>query len=367
MPGNPEDHLAPYAVRSADARGRRHEEPNDPLRGPFQVDRRRIVESTAFRRLEGKTQVFAPSRHDHFRTRLTHTLEAVQIARTLASALAANETLAEAITLAHDLGHPPFGHAGEAALNQAMGGDFNHNAHSLRVVDYLEHPFPPFRGLNLTLETLAGLGAHQTRYDAPAQCNAENGTSVEAQIASVADRIAYDHHDLEDAIGAGLVGPDELLDVAMWRDAFERTSLQHGPAHIHGIRRVVLNVMMDAALADVVDASVARLATVGSAAEIAGCGKPHVAPSPEMDARLGQFEAFLMERVYRRPEVAASDAEGQRMILALFKVFRLDPSLLPSRFQARVDEQGLARVIGDYVAGMTDRFCRDEWARLCTS
>ena len=370
MPGFPEIHLAAYAIRSADSRGRRHDEQDDPLRGPFQVDRRRIVESTAFRRLEGKTQVFAPSRHDHFRTRLTHTLEAAQVARTLAAALAANEALAEAITLAHDLGHPPFGHAGEAALNQAMADDggFNHNSHSLRVVDYLEHPFPPFRGLNLTAETLAGLGAHETRYDAPAQDHPACGeASVEGQIASVADRIAYDHHDLEDAIGAGLVEPDELADVAMWQDAFERASAKHGPTHIHGIRRVVLNLMMDAALADVVGASIVRLAAVGSVEEVAGQADALVAPTPEMDALLGELEAFLMERVYRRPEVADPDAEGQRMILTLFSAFRRDPDMLPSRFQARIDDQGVARVICDYIAGMTDRFCRDEHDRLGAS
>ncbi|MCH7885803.1 MAG: dNTP triphosphohydrolase, partial [Planctomycetes bacterium] len=235
-----ETNLALYAIRSCDCGGRVHPEPDDPLRGAFELDRHRIVESTAFRRLENKTQVFAPAEHDHFRTRLTHSLEVAQIARCLAGALQASEALAEAIALAHDLGHAPFGHAGEAALDEVMAdhGGFNHNAHALRVVGYLEHPFPDFRGLNLTGETRAGLATHATRYDTPVQTRdatvsdapraagfsprepaneanparpgaagsaAPTGPSIEAQITSIADRIAYIGHDLEDAIGAEFI------------------------------------------------------------------------------------------------------------------------------------------------------------------
>ena len=196
-----EKRMAPYAARPETGGDRVHREDAEPLRDPFAVDRRRIINCVAFRRLQHKTQVFGPAEHDHFRTRLTHTLEVAETARCLAKGLRANETLAEPIALAHDLGHPPFGHAGEAALDDAMKeyGGFNHNTHALRVVAYLEHPYPDFRGLNLTAETLAGLRTHATGFDAPDA--SVSGSSVEAQIASLADRIAYNCHDLEDAIG----------------------------------------------------------------------------------------------------------------------------------------------------------------------
>jgi len=241
--------IAPYAVADDAFGGRRHEEPANELYTPFELDRIRIVSCTAFRRLEGKTQVFAPHEHDHFRTRLTHTLEVSQMARTLARLLGANETLAEAIALAHDLGHPPFGHAGEVALNQAMSdcGGFNHNLHSLRVVDYLEHPYPPYRGLNLTGEVRGGLAAHCTRYDAPESSDGSDapaGASVEAQIASVADRLAYNCHDLEDAIGGNMIGLEELQDVRLWQEAMEAHSGVVMDRPIHAIRRVALDAIV---------------------------------------------------------------------------------------------------------------------------
>ena len=371
-----EAHLACYAVRSSACGGRSYPEREDPLRTPFDLDRHRIIESTAFRRLEGKTQVFAPSQHDHFRTRLTHTLEAAQIARCLSATLQANEALAEAITLAHDLGHPPFGHAGEAAINEAMRvhGGFNHNAHSLRVVEYLEHPFPAFRGLNLTAATRMGISTHKTLYDVPrSQENLRTATgargttfgdmpqdivpSVEAQIASVADRIAYNCHDLEDAIGAGFVGLDELKSVALWKHAYDTCTTGLDAEHIHAVRRPVLDLILDTLLTDVIQESRRRLADIESFDRVRTATQPLVALSHGTDEQLAEIERILMDHVYRHPVVAAADARAREIVLELFDGYRANPDSLPPRFAARIREQECERVICDYIAGMTDRFC----------
>ena len=356
----PEDHLAPYAVRSADGAERANDATLDPLRGPFAVDRRRIINCTAFRRLEHKTQVFAPTHHDHFRTRLTHTLEVADIARCLAVGLRANESLTEAITLAHDLGHPPFGHAGEAALNEAMEdhGGFNHNTHAVRVVEYLEHPFPDFRGLNLTAETLSGLRTHATGYDTPD--SSFSGPTIEAQIASVAERAAYDCHDLEDAIGAGMVDLNAVAELTLWRQA----SAGQAGRNIHAIRRVVLNAMLDAILDDVISVSTQSLRPIGSIGDVRAADQALVVPSSAMETQLAELERFLTDRVYKQPVIQEGDAEGRAMVLDLFEVFRKKPDALPERFRQRIDDQGLHRVICDYIAGMTDRFCRSEQVRL---
>jgi dGTPase len=353
-----EGHVASDVIRASQSRGRVHPEPPDPLREPFELDRHRLIECTAFRRLEHKTQVFAPSYHDHFRTRLTHTLEAAQIARCLARALHVNEELAEAITLAHDLGHPPFGHAGEAALNECMAGcgGFNHNIHTLRVVEYLEHPYPAFRGLNLTHETLAGLRHHATRYDSPAGLQGE-GAGIEAQISSLADRVAYNCHDLEDAIGAGFLGLPALMSVALWRTAWRASGHGDADASLHALRRTVLDAIVNRVLADAV-----RYSQPGPAT---GAGLVGISTSIERD--LSELEQFLFEGVYRRPEIARADDQGRHMIRSLFDSYKQDPSRLPDRFCARVDEQGLERVICDYIAGMTDRFCAQVYDRLVAS
>jgi dGTPase len=371
--------LARYAIRSVGAGERTHAEPQDPLRTPFELDRHRIVTSTPFRRLEGKTQVFAPSHHDHFRTRLTHTLEVAQIARCLAVALQANELLAEAIAFAHDLGHPPFGHAGEAALNEAMAAHdgFNHNLHTLRVVEYLEHPFPAFRGLNLTSETRAGLLTHTTRYDKPGSTNRNHapssdeqqedipiGPSVETQIASISDRIAYNCHDLEDAIGAGFIGLQELEQVTGWAMDHDRASVRDHARNIHAVRRVVLGAMLDAMLTDIIATSRELLGPVSSLEQVRRTTHALVAPSDEVEARMAELEGFLADKVYRHTDVAKMDAKGRDMVLALFDAYRAQPDTLPERFSARIEEQGTDRVICDYIAGMTDRFCTNEFGKL---
>jgi len=354
------------AGKGADVTRRVVSEPDDPLRTPFEVDRHRIIECTAFRRLEQKTQVFAPTHHDHFRTRLTHTLETAQIGRCLAAGLGADGVLVEVICLAHDLGHPPFGHAGEVALNERMAdqGGFNHNAHTLRVVEYLEHPFPQFRGLNLTGGVLVGLRDHQTRYDFPSTNSGAPISSVESQIASIADRIAYNIHDLEDAIGAGFIDLNELGAVRPWADAYRQVPDAYRDRPIHALRRIILDAMLDATMTDVIRSSRAATKDGGAADRAQSAERSLVSVSPAMEDALAALEAFLRERVYQHAAVVSMDTEGRRKVRELFSVYRGDPQALPPRFAARIDGQGQDRVIGDYLAGMTDRFCLAEHRRL---
>ena len=359
--------LAAYATCERKAGARTHQEPPDPLRPPFELDCHRIVGSAAFRRLQRKTQVFVSLQDDHARTRLTHTLEAAWLGRLLALQLSANAALAEAIVLAHDLGHPPFGHAGEKALDHAMEahGGFNHNEHSLRIVTFLEHPFPPFRGLNLTRATCAGLATHETRFDAPADSGQQVGPGVEAQIASLADRVAYNSHDLEDAIGAKIVTPPMLADLSLWRQAYDDVSdMVAGASSIHAIRRVVLDRLINLVLADVVDTSRRRLADMTSPQQVCSASAAVVGPSPVMEGHLAQLEAFLDGHVYRHPAVSTTDAQGRALVMTLFRLMVDDPTLMPERFASRVDTQGCQRVVCDYIAGMTDRYCIEQHERL---
>lgn len=368
--------LIACAVGDDVAGPRVYPEPDDPLRKPLVRDRHRIIESTAFRRLEHKTQVFHAGQHDHFRTRLTHTLEVSQVARCLAAELRVNESLAEAITLAHDLGHPPFGHAGETELSELMTehGGFNHNLHSLRVVDYLEHPFPAFRGLNLTAEVRSGLASHATAYDEPT--DADDGASefgplldarptVESQVASIADRLAYAGHDLEDAIGAGLVTADELMSVAIWSESFPKVPDGGTDPLIHRFRRVVIERMLDEAIADCLNTSRPRIEPFQSVGEARTARVQLVSLSSAMEKRWRELERFLFERVYRHAEVSATDRAGRAAVRDVFSAYVADPRLMPERFVARIEELGVHRVVCDYVAGMTDRFCLRERARLC--
>ncbi len=342
--------------RSNQNTARRHAEEADPLRLPFELDRHRIVTCTAFRRLQNKTQVFAPTLHDHFRNRLTHTMEVAQIARCLARNCGANQDLCEAISLAHDLGHPPFSHAGEKALNELMAGrgGFNHNAHSVRVVEYLEHPYPAFRGLNLTCATLDGLRAHATQYDEPTLKESPN-TSLEAQIVSVADRIAYDLHDLEDAIGAELITGDPLAHIAIWRDAFAEVTHGADTQKLHAVRRPVIDAILNHLLTDVIQSQPRAQAT----------GGPSLRLSNLCENALRQLEDFLLTHVYHHPDVARADAEGRQKIHELFSAYMRNPDLLPPRFAERIADQGHHRVVCDYIAGMTDSYCSDAHKLYC--
>ncbi|MCH7704784.1 MAG: dNTP triphosphohydrolase [Planctomycetes bacterium] len=404
-----ESNLAPYAIRSADCGGRAHAEATDARFGPFELDRLRIVSCAAFRRLEKKTQVFGAGLDDHFRTRLTHTLEVAQTARLIATGVRVNAVLAEAVALAHDLGHPPFGHAGEKALNEMMAdhGGFNHNAHSLRVVEYLEHPSPPYRGLNLTLETRRGITTHKTRYDKPdsrasvsrssdesepraagfsprgntasekparppgdgnvdaASCGVETlCPSVEAQVASLADRIAYNLHDVDDAIGARFLDFADLDAVSLWRESCRRVRERFVADEIRAVRRPILEDMFGSLVADAVQSMQAALSTFDSPAAARAAGPIAHMVSPAMEQMLLELESFLTRKVYRRREIAGADDRACRVVRDLFAHYQTDPSALPERFARRIPDQGAERVICDYIAGMTDRFCTTEHSRL---
>lgn len=323
---------------------------------PFVLDRHRIVHSSAFRRLQYKTQVFVSLEGDHFRTRLTHTLEVANIARILAVAVGMREELAECVALAHDLGHTPYGHAGERALDECLRahGGFEHNRQSLRVVEYLEHPYPAYRGLNLTNAVRACLAKHETRYDKPASGHEPQEvlhlTSPEGAVAAWADQLAYTLHDLQDGLAADLIRPEELADQPLWSEFYE---CEPGLGERwRGRVRPALDRMLQDLITDLRGQYAAT----------------HVlALSGDRQRELDRLSHFLRDRVYRHPRLVRSDTKARRIIRAIFDAYVAEPRLLPERFAKRVDEQGIARVAADYIAGMTDRFCADEHARLFDS
>jgi len=362
--------LAAWAVHDDQSGGRKFDQPEHPYRTCFQRDRDRVVHCSACRRLELKTQVFVPHEHDHFRTRLTHTLEVAQIARSLGRALRLNEDLIEAVALAHDLGHPPFGHAGEEALDELMGGHgrFEHNRQSLRVVDYLEHPYPQFRGLNLTRVVRECLAKHTSAYDTPIceDFDAALFGPMEGQLVDLADEIAYTSADLEDALWAGWIRPEELGELALWRRALavaEADAPGAGPVHKR-IRacKAILSAMAD----DLVATTTANLASspISSPDDVRRAKCRYVTFSQELAEDVRATQRFLLERVYLCETNAARNAEAGRIVRDLFEAYTSDVSLLPARYRRRVESDGPHRLACDYIAGMTDRFCRNEHARL---
>jgi dGTPase len=366
-----EGQLAPCAMRSAASRGRRHDEPEHAYRTPFQRDRDRIVHSTAFRRLEYKTQVFVNHEGDHYRTRLTHTLEVAQIARSLARALGLNEDLTEAVALAHDLGHTPFGHAGEEALNLLMAkhGGFEHNAHGLRVVDELEHRYPAFAGLNLTEEVRESFLTHSTRHDTPVRggdAAVPGHASLEAQLVAVADEIAYDNHDLDDGLSSGILGEGDVGALGIWQrvadpQAAELAALPPRMRWAQVIRRLI-----DLEVTDVIEETRRRIATAGveSAAAVQAHPQRLVGFSPELVALKDELEAFLYERFYQHYTVRRMMNKATAFLTEMFGAYLADPRMLPPEHQAAAETYGAERAVCDYVAGMTDRFAQQEYRRL---
>jgi dGTPase len=373
--------LAPYAVQAGTSRGRLHPEPESPTRSPFQRDRDRVIHSTAFRRLQYKTQVFVNHEGDFYRTRLTHSIEVAQIARSIARALRLDEDLTEALALAHDLGHPPFGHAGEEALNLAMKpfGGFDHNAQSLRVVTLLESRYAAFDGLNLTWETLEGLVKHNGPLSRPPAYIADYSArhplelttyaSAEAQVASLADDIAYHSHDLDDGMRARLFGPDDIFHLPVVGEALQAArlaSLDVPPPRLrHETIRRVINVLVN----DVIAESARRLGKLAPAgAEAVRRAKaPVIAFSPPLAEANRTIKDFLYARMYRHWRVNRMTTKARRLTEALFRLLHADPSLLPDDWRARAGEAGTVKaagVVGDYIAGMTDRFAADEHRRL---
>jgi dGTPase len=367
-----EDGLAPYAVRSSQSRGRRHEEPEAATRTPFQRDRDRIVHCTAFRRLEYKTQVFVNHEGDLYRTRLTHSLEVAQIARSVARSLRANEDLVEAIALAHDLGHTPFGHAGQDALNECMRsfGGFEHNLQSLRVVDELEERYGAFDGLNLCFETREGILKH---------CSLDNArrlgpvaerfllrrqSSLEGQIANLADEIAYNNHDVDDGLRSGLIVPEQIdaIPIVARHSAevrYQFPSIGERRAVHETVRRMINTLVVD-----LIEETRRRITLTGATSvEDVRSAAPLVGFSELILSEQEALKSFLRDRLYRHPEVMRMTTKSQRIVRELFDAFHQEPRLLAADHQARVAAQG-PRAIADYIAGMTDRFAIKEHRRL---
>ncbi|WP_059415999.1 deoxyguanosinetriphosphate triphosphohydrolase [Cupriavidus basilensis] len=367
-----ESHLAPYAARSALSRGRVHVEPPSSSRSEFQRDRDRVIHSTAFRRLEYKTQVFVNHEGDLFRTRLTHSLEVAQIARSIARNLRLNEDLVEAISLAHDLGHTPFGHAGQDALNTCMKnhGGFEHNLQSLLVVDELEERYGGFDGLNLTFETREGVLKHCSRVNASALGELGRrfleGTqpSLEAQLANLADEIAYNNHDIDDGLRSGLLTLEQMDEVPMWRR--HRAEAMTAFPGING-RRVInetVRRMINTLIVDLIETTSRNIAAAGPRnIEAVRAAGPLVAFSAAVREEAAELKRFLFRHLYRHYLVMRMSAKAQRIITDLFDVFMADPRLLPPQYQAG-QGRDQARLVAHYIAGMTDRYAIREHRRI---
>jgi len=363
------ERLAPYAVKSAESSGRVVPEAAHPYRTAFQRDRDRVVHSRAFRRLEYKTQVFVYHEGDHYRTRLTHSLEGAQIARTMARALRLNEDLAEAIVLAHDLGHTPFGHAGERALHRLLkeAGGFDHNRQSLRVVDLLEERYPGFRGLNLTRETREGILKHGAPWEHPVPLPPQTPErSLEAQLADLADEIAYTNHDLDDGLRSGLLTLEMLESCELWSQMRRGVEQRTAGASERVVRAQIIVALINRIVTDVVEESAARLGKLGarSVDEIRASTTPLVQPSEEIAQAARELKRFLFENLYHHPRVLRMNRKAERILGDLYRIYRDDPRQLPRHVIRRFAEDGEARVIADYIAGMTDRFALAEHKKL---
>jgi dGTPase len=377
---------APYASNPEKSRGRLHPEPEHDMRSPFQRDRDRIIHSTAFRRLKHKTQVFVYHEGDHFRTRLTHSLEVAQIARTIARALGLEEDLAEAVGLAHDLGHTPFGHAGEEALNVEMQpfGGFSHNDQTLRILTRLEHGYAEFDGLNLTWETLEGTAKHNgplvgpgieapvppgiAEYDRRHTLELDTFAGPEAQIAALADDIAYNNHDIDDGLRAGLFAVADLADVPLVGPMFEEVARRYPGLDESRLIHEAIRRVIDCMVRDLVAETRRRLVATGvkRVDEVRCLGEPVAAFSSEMRDHDRALKRFLHERMYRHYRVNRMSSKARRVVRELFQLFLAEPQCLPGEWRAltRGNQPETARIIADYLAGMTDRFALDEHRRL---
>ncbi len=362
--------LSPFALRSRDTRGRRYPENEADYRTAFQKDRDRILHTTAFRRLEYKTQVFINYEGDYYRTRLTHTLEVAQIGRTIARALGANEDLVEAICLAHDLGHPPFGHSGEVVLDRLLReqGGFDHNKQSFRIVTKLERRYPDFRGLNLTWETREGIVKHETEYDVAnaSDFNPELRGPLEAQIANVADELAYTAHDLDDGLRSGMITPSMLEGIALWEILAARIKLRPNHALAELSRHRLIRKLIGLEVTALVEETSRRLLESGakSAAEIQRMPRNIIGFDEEMHHRNRELKDFLYKYLYRHPRVVRMAVKAERIIADLFAAYESEPEMLPHQVQVVIEERGLERAICDYIAGMTDRYAIEEYQKL---
>jgi dGTPase len=361
--------LAPYGARSRDSKGRAYLDNEPEYRTAFQRDRDRILHTTAFRRLEYKTQVFINYEGDYFRTRLTHTLEVAQIGRTLARALGGNEDLVESICLAHDLGHAPFGHSGETVLARLMKdyGGFDHNKQSLRIVTELEQRYPEFPGLNLTWEVREGMVKHESEYDISdaREFNPELRGNLETQICNLADELAYTTHDLDDGLRSGMINPQMLEGISLW-EILRDTYRWRGPNLDDMERHRMIRQLVGLLVTDLVECTDQRLkeSAAKSALELQKLKYNVVGYSEEMQRRNRELKDFLYKNLYRHFRVVRMQVKAEKLITDLFNAYRSEPLMLPTSVQKRIDNRGLERTICDYIAGMTDRYAIEEHQKL---
>ncbi|NDV01562.1 deoxyguanosinetriphosphate triphosphohydrolase [Pseudoroseicyclus tamaricis] len=374
---------APYATNPAESRGRLHAEEESRYRSPFQRDRDRIIHASAFRRLKHKTQVFIEHEGDYFRTRLTHSIEVAQVARTIAAALGLNTELAEAVALAHDLGHPPFGHTGEEALDALMApyGGFDHNAQALRIVTHLERHYAEWDGLNLTWETLEGIAKHNgpvlpplpwalEAYERLQSLELSTHASAEAQAAALSDDIAYSHHDLHDGLRAELFSTDELAELPVLRECFAEVDKTYPDLNYYRRRHEALRRFFGILVEDVIDLALKTLGDLSpqNVAEVRHAGKMVVRFSEPLWQDLKVIRTFLFHRMYRAPAVVEMREQVTQVVEELFPLYMAAPENLPRQWRKDVAEAegdtALARIVCDYIAGMTDRFAIQEHQRL---
>ena len=363
-----DERLAPYAMRSSRSRGRRYAEDEHVLRTRFQRDRDRVVHSSSFRRLEYKTQVFVNHEGDNYRTRLTHTLEAAQVGRTVARALGLNEELAECLVLGHDLGHTPFGHSGERVMAELMKshGGFEHNRQTLRILETLERRYPDFPGLNLTWEVREGIIKHHPHADAQAPADYAPGESptLEAQLVDFVDEIAYNNHDIDDGLSSGMLTVEQLLSVGLFREAHERARAA-GLDEPSVLRHQIVRRIIDRCAQDLIATTLANLGSAGIQSYEDVRRSPRlVAYTAEVAELVRELKAFLFKNLYRHYRVVRMGDKAGRTLRDLFQSYTAEPLQLPPHFQARIPEDGVERVICDYIAGMTDRFALDEHRKL---
>ncbi len=365
-----EKYLAPYAMKGMHTRGRVHPEEEHPYRSVYQRDKDRIIHSTAFRRLEYKTQVFVNHEGDYYRTRLTHTIEVAQISRCISRVLNLNEDLAEAIAVVHDLGHTPFGHSGEDALRVLMKdhGGFEHNIQGLRVVDVLENRYSKFSGLNLSWEVRESIAKHKSLHDNPntSQFEMNKQPLLEAQIVDLSDSIAYDNHDIDDSLKAGLIMESDLEGIELWRYAKDKVKEQYGNIGKDLEKSHAVKYLIDLEVTDLIEHTQSTLEKmkIKTTDDVQQCKERLVSFSPGLNKKKQELQVFLQNNVYNHYRVVRMADKARRFVEELFKAFVENPMQLPPEYQKWIEKEGLYQGVCDYIAGMTDRFAQDEYLKL---
>ena len=363
--------LTPYALHTKDTRGREHPEPEHPTRTPYQRDRDRIIHCRAFRRLEYKTQVFIILEGDHYRTRLTHTMEVAMISRSIARALRLNEDLTEAIALAHDVGHPPFGHSGEKALQELMEkhGGFEHNLQGLRIIEELETKYPEFQGLNLTWEVREGIAKHKSTYDKPVQGSFEpdKQATLEAQIVNVADEVAYNTHDLDDGLESNLISYNDLKNIAVWQDAYKEICKKYPDTNDEIKRYYTIRTIIDKQVSEVLNYTRENIEkhNINSVDDVRNAPEEILTFSAELKNENELLKKFLYNNLYTHYQVNRMNHKAYMVVKNLFKIYTNNPRLLAPSTMAKLKQYPLERVVCDYIAGMTDRYAFQEHKKLC--